>query len=77
MFSLRVDPPSKNLVPADDDGAGPDVNQYYYWDGTRSVSIGRAEFVNMCENAAKFTQASMYSVRITKSHDLNAGSFGG
>jgi len=73
MASPPVHLPSKNLVPADDDGAGPDVNRYYYWDGRQSVAIGRVEFVNMCENAAKFTQASLYSVRITESQYLTVG----
>jgi len=73
MASPLVDLPSKNLVPADDDEAESDVSQYYYWDGTRSVSIGRAGFINLCRNASMFAQASLYSVRITESQYLTVG----
>jgi len=73
MASPPIYPLSGNLEPDDDDGAGPDVNQYYYWDGKQNVPVGRAGFINLCRNASMFTQASLYSVRITECQYLTVG----
>jgi len=53
--TMTSGPPSKNIEPPAE--LGPDVNKYYYYDSminNRSVSVGRNEFIEICQNASVF-----------------------